>query len=435
MSSSSTMKLRAITVGFVAAMLGCAPGATSRGEDVGHGHFEVAAPGLAAVDTSPALESAAACRGSEGESSTITAGGAEPLPARPRDSITLLAGGDVCFARELGQELLRNPDYDPFTSVRALFNAADVRFVNVESQLSDQGGETQLPNNALVFTGPPAGADALARAGIKIVSAANNHMWDYGERAFFETLANYERAGVVYAGAGRNYRKAYSPVIVEHEGFRIAVLAVTDIWNHGSLARHPAKLHIAAADADGLAATIRKLRAGGKVDAVIVSYHGGVEYLEIPLKDTRALARLVIDSGADAFLGHHPHVIQGIEVRHGRPIFYSLGNFIMNINPEQPETELGMLARLRLRRGAPPGIEVCPIRTGGLEATPLQADPAREATIAAFNERVRRVSDRLAYTPEIGPFGADGCAPVGPQVSVSRSAVGRPGASRHRKGH
>ncbi|WP_438003360.1 CapA family protein [Sorangium sp. So ce321] len=63
------------------------------------------------------------------------------------------------------------------------------------------------------------------------MATANNHMWDCGERAFFETLKNLERAGVVYAGAGRNYRKTYSPVFLDHNGFRIAFLAVTDVWN------------------------------------------------------------------------------------------------------------------------------------------------------------------------------------------------------------
>jgi poly-gamma-glutamate synthesis protein (capsule biosynthesis protein) len=257
-------------------------------------------------------------------------------------------------------------------------------------------------------------------------------MWDYGESAFFETLKNLERAGVTYAGAGRSYRKTYSPVFLDHKGFRIAFLAVTDVWNQGSLARHPAKFHIAAADMDGLAATVRRLRADPKVDAVLVSYHGGGEYIERPLNSTRALARFVIDSGADAFLGHHPHVIQGIEVRQGKPIFYSLGNFIMNMNPEHPETELGMLARVRLRRGALPSFEVCPIQSGGLSAHLLHGSPSRDAIMDAWNERLRRVSAHLSHAPEMGALGADGCAPLVPKAGTSRAAASRSGTVRQR---
>jgi poly-gamma-glutamate synthesis protein (capsule biosynthesis protein) len=333
--------------------------------------------------------------------------------AAPRDSLTLIAGGDVCLGKALGQELLRDPAYDPFAPAAALLASADVRFVNLEGQLSDQRGETQHPGNPLVFTGPPAGADALARAGITVVSVANNHMWDYGEGAFLETLRHLERAGVAYAGGGRTRRRAYTPVLIERDGFRVAVLAVTDIWNQGTLWEHPARERVAAADVEGLAATVRAARVKLHADAVVVSQHGGVEYLDWPPPHTRAFARASIDAGADAFLGHHPHVIQGVEVWRGRPIFYSLGNFVMTMSGEHPEAAIGMLARLRLRRGAPPEVEVCPVRSEGLGVVPLAADPQRVATEAAFTERLKRVSTSARRAaPALGPFAADGCAPL-----------------------
>ncbi|WP_437676368.1 CapA family protein [Sorangium sp. So ce131] len=333
-------------------------------------------------------------------------------PASPADAITLLAGGDVCLGKALGQELLRDPAHDPFAPVAALFAAADVRFVNLENQLSDQGGETQHPRQPLVFTGPPAGAAALARAGVDVVSLANNHMWDYGKRAFLETLDHLERAGVAYAGAGRTRLRAYAPVVVERRGFRVAVLAVTGIWNQGSLWQHPAREFVAAAERDGLAAAVRAARKQPGVDAVVVSYHGGTEYLDTPLPQARAVARAAIDAGADAVLGHHPHVLQGIELRRGRPIFYSLGNFIMKVKRTGPAVELGMLARLRLRRGAPPLAEICPVRSEGLGTVPLAADPRRAETEAAFLERMRHLAAFVESEPAIGPFAADGCAPL-----------------------
>ncbi|HTN86184.1 MAG TPA: CapA family protein [Sorangium sp.] len=334
------------------------------------------------------------------------------VPGAPADAITLIAGGDVCLGKALGQELLRNPAHDPFAPVAALFASADVRFINLENQLSDQGGETQHRLQPLVFTGPPAGADALARAGITVVSLANNHMWDYGKGAFLDTLGHLERAGVAYAGAGRTRMQAYAPVIVERRGFRVAVLAVTGIWNQGSLWQHPAREFVAAAERDGLAAAVRAARKQPGVDAVVVSYHGGTEYLDTPLPQARALASAAIDAGADAFLGHHPHVLQGIELRRGRPIFYSLGNFIMKVKRTGPAVELAMLARLRLRRGAPPLAEICPVRSEGLETVPLAADPRRAETEAAFIERMRHVSAFVDAEPAIGPFAADGCAPL-----------------------
>ena len=338
---------------------------------------------------------------------------APPAPAERRDSVVLIAGGDVCLGKALGQELLRDPTHDPFAPVGALLASADVRFINLESQLSDQRGETQHPANPLVFTGPPAGADALARAGITVASLANNHMWDYGEGAFLETLRHLERVGVAYAGVGRTRGMAYAPVLVERGGFRVAVLAVTDIWNQGTLWKHPARERVAGADLEGLGAAVRAARVKLHADAVVVSQHGGVEYLDRPAPRTRAFAHASIDAGADAFLGHHPHVIQGVEMRRGRPIFYSLGNFVMATSDEHPEAAIGMLVRLRLQRGAPPAMEVCPVRREGLGVVPLAADPHRAAAEAAFIDRFERVSTPMRRAAAaLGPFAADGCAPL-----------------------
>ncbi len=350
---------------------------------------------------------------------------APAAPAAPADAITLLAGGDVCLGKALGQELLRNPAHDPFAPVAALLASADVRFVNLENQLSDQGGETQHRLQPLVFTGPPAGADVLARAGISVVSLANNHMWDYGKSAFLETLGHLERVGVAYVGAGRTRLQAYAPAIIERRGFRVALLAVTGIWNQGSLWQHPGREFVAAAERDGLAAAVRAARKQPGVDAVVVSYHGGTEYLDTPLPQARALAGAAIDAGADAFVGHHPHVLQGIELRRGRPIFYSLGNFIMKVKRTGPAPELAMLARLRLRRGAPPLAEICPVRSEGLGTVPLAADPRRAETEAAFAERMRRVSAFVKGEPAIGPFAADGCAPLEPAAGAAPASPSR----------
>ncbi|WP_437967736.1 CapA family protein [Sorangium sp. So ce260] len=365
------------------------------------------APGAAAAPVAPATSAA------------------PDAPAAPADAITLIAGGDVCLGKALGQELLRNPAHDPFAPVAALLASADVRFVNLENQLSDQGGETQHRLQPLVFTGPPAGADVLARAGISVVSLANNHMWDYGKSAFLETLGHLERAGVAYAGAGRTRPKAYAPAVIERRGFRVAVLAVTGIWNQGSLWQHPAREFVAAAERDGLAAAVRAARKQPGVVAVVVSYHGGTEYLDTPLPQARALAAAAIDAGADAFLGHHPHVLQGIELRRGRPIFYSLGNFLMKVKRTGPAVELAMLARLRLRRGAPPLAEICPVRSEGLGTVPLAADPRRAETEAAFAERMRRVSAFVKGAPAIGPFAADGCAPLEPAAEAAPASPPR----------
>ncbi len=350
-------------------------------------------------------------------SAASTATGLTSSAARA-SSITLIAGGDVSLGRLRGQRLLRNPQHADFANLSALMTPADLRFVNLECPLSEQGGETQSPGNKLVFTGPPSGADALARARIDIVSLANNHGWDYGKDGLMQTLANLERTKVAYVGAGRSREQAYGHRIVEHDGFVIAFIAVTAIWNQ-AFAQHPGKELIADADHDRLVAAVKAARATEGVDKVIVSHHGGYEYIDRPHLGTRKLLRAAIAAGADVVLGHHPHVVQTVALLEGKPIFYSLGNLLMRMVTGKPWTEFGMLARLTLRRDGPTQVAICPFRIFGLEIIPLGSDPQRRVYEAHFRvkfERLLSIGSRVQpdEAAVLGPFGADGCAPLRP---------------------
>ena len=335
-----------------------------------------------------------------------------PPPADP-PSLTLIAGGDVSLGRFIGQILLRDPGRELFSTVAPLLKSADIRFCNLESQLSDQRGQTEHPQNNLVFTGPPAGADALARAGFTVVSTANNHAWDYGKRALFETMDNLDRVGVRYVGTGRDRREAYRPVILEHNGVRLAMLAVTDIWNQGRLWDHPAKEFVAGADFQALPIAIKALRADPSVDFIAVSYHGLAEYMDEPMQRTREILRNAIDAGADLVIGHHPHVVQGVEWRRGRPILYSLGNLLMRMNSRVPWTEMGYLARVRLTRGEAPSVEACPFRMHGITPLRFVGEPARAAFERRFFGHLTGISKTVGGTA-VGPTGEDGCAPLSP---------------------
>lgn len=360
----------------------------------------------------------------EGEKPT----GAEAAPGASGTSapgegaaLTLIAGGDVSFGRKAGQILLREPGHDFFSSLAPLLDSADERFCNLEGPLSDQGGETVSPSNNLVFTGPPSGADALARAGFTFVSTANNHIWDYGKDALFETMDNLRRVGVRHVGTGRNWKQAYRPLIIDRNGFRLAVIAVTHIWNQGSLWQHPASFYVAGADPEGLPVAVRNLRKDPSIDAIAISYHGLAEYIDAPMSVTRDLLQAVIDAGADIVIGHHPHVVQGVEWRGGRPILYSLGNLLMRMNSEHPWTEMGYLARIRLARGELPQVEACPFRMQ--DVTPLRfvGDPARDAYESKFFGHLASIS-RPAGGTAVGAPGEDGCAPLSPpegKVSAS----------------
>lgn len=274
----------------------------------------------------------------------------------PRKDLTILAVGDINLGRALGKRILSGQKDLPFRNVRAEISGADVAFANLESQISEQKGQTEGSSN-YVFTGPPQGADELANAGFDVVSTANNHAWDFGERALKETIDNLKRVNVLHAGTGETLDAAYAPAIVERNGWRVGFLAVTGVFN-SPFEDSPARDHVAWADPVLVALKIKELRHQG-VDVVIVSYHGGVEYSPDPDEPTRSFTRACIDAGADAVIGHHPHVTQGVEWYNGKPIFYSLGNFVFK--QFDPWTNLGLGVRLTFRDGHPMQVEYLPV--------------------------------------------------------------------------
>jgi len=237
--------------------------------------------------------------------------------------LTLLAFGDINLGRQLGQKILADSIQYPFEHIKGFLDSADIVFANLESQLSDQNGETQHPHHNLIFTGPPEGAQSLAWGGITIVSTANNHAFDYGIEALKETIANLDSAEVLHVGTSVNPESLYYPMIIQRRGVKIAFFACTDLVNTSSKELDG---HIARADTGKILPRVRSIR--DSVDVIILSYHGGNEYSSQPTRGTKNFAHQMLDGGVDLFIGHHPHVLQGIERYEGKYIFYSLGNFV-----------------------------------------------------------------------------------------------------------
>lgn len=332
------------------------------------------------------------------------------------DQLVILAGGDVNLGRGLGQKLLGDDTYNPLGDLASVLDRADLRIVNLESPLSDQRGETQSPNVHLVFTGPPQGADALARAHIDVVSLANNHAWDYGKDGFFQTLDNLERAGVAYVGASRPKGAEYEPVVLHLKGWSIALFAVTQIWNQGPFDQHEAVGHVAWADVGKLEAELEAARK--QYDLVLVSYHGGGEYVELPMQWTRAFVDATMKMGIDAVIGHHPHVPHGVGWYGQRPALYSLGNLVFEMHRDHPWTGTSFLARLTFTRGAAPLVEACPYTILGHRPMPFPA-ASKAARMRQFTEHLKRISLGLGGI-EIDPPGADGCMALHPKSATKR---------------
>lgn len=347
-------------------------------------------------------------------------------PPSEAGAVVIVAGGDVSFGREAGQRVVQSPSYSPFGAILPFFAGADLRFVNLESQLSEQQGETQSPRHRLIFTGPPGAARTLAEAGIQVVSTANNHAWDYGRSALFETLEHLRSAGIQSAGTGADLAQAYRPAVVRVKGLSIALFALTHVWNQGPIEKHAGRDHVAWASIAKLRKALATARA--EHDVVLVSYHGGAEYQDAPSDLTRAFVKAAIDAGADAVIGHHPHVIQGIGWFSGRPVFYSLGNLVFGRRGEHPWTRYGMLARLRIGTGAARDFGICPYRIDDFEPVALAPEPSDPERVR-FLTHLRRASTAVGGI-ELGASDELGCVQVSPAGAARSSLPGPLAADR-----
>jgi poly-gamma-glutamate synthesis protein (capsule biosynthesis protein) len=361
---------------------------------------------VAEADAAPAVSSVA----------MASASAPLPVPApevKKKSKLVILAGGDVNLGRGLGKRIIEKPDLDPFAGIQPLLKTADLRFINLESQLSDQKGATIHPENHLVFTGPPGGADVLARAGIGMVSVANNHMWDYGKKGFYETLANLERVKVPYVGARREPNTSYQPTIVEVSGFRIAFFAVTHIWNQGSIADHEGRFYVAWASYAPLEKRLKKAKKEN--DFVFISYHGGGEYGDAPLPWTREFVNAAMRGGADAVFGHHPHVPHGVAWYGTRPAFFSLGNLVFEMHSDYPWTGTSFLARLTFDADGTLQVEACPFYI--FAGLPMLFDgKTKEPRERSFRHHLKLISKNVVNGTDVGEPGDLSCMPLTPPV-------------------
>jgi poly-gamma-glutamate synthesis protein (capsule biosynthesis protein) len=261
-------------------------------------------------------------------------------------TVRLLAVGDVNLGRHVGRVMLAGDTLFPFVAVRDTFAAYDLVFANLESCLSEQGGETEHPRNNLIFTGPPVGARMLRLAGINMVSTANNHALDYGQRGLSETMNNLQDAGIAFAGSARRARDVFEPALIERNGIRIAFFACTAIMN---MRPRGCDTLVAFADTARLFPHMRVWR--DSADFLILSYHGGEEYREHAGSEVQAFGRAAVEAGADLVLGHHPHVPYGLERRGTGLIVHSLGNFVFR-QPGRFWTENSYAVAFVLEKGS-----------------------------------------------------------------------------------
>jgi len=218
----------------------------------------------------------------------------------------------------------KGPSY-PFELVQDTLSEHDILIGNLESPLCF-GGEVYA--RKLSVRAHPGYVKGIKDAGFTVLTLGNNHILDYREKAFFETISILDSHGIQRCGAGSDLDEACKPVIAEKDGISVGIVSRCEVAIEAPFYASPNLRGIAPLNLEQLESEIRSLRS--KVDIVIVALHWGVEDWKYPSPDQVVKAHRIIDMGADLLIGHHPHVLQGIEKYRNGYIAYSMGNFLFS---------------------------------------------------------------------------------------------------------
>lgn len=278
---------------------------------------------LAAPETSPEADSPANPEVSSGPDSP---GPEIPAEAEPQP-VRLLFSGDIYLSDHVLNAYDRAGDISGVLDdgYRSLIGEADYFAANQEFPFSSRG--QQAPDKQYTFRLPESRVSLMNEIGVDLVTLANNHALDFGTDALLDTVSTLDQAGILHVGAGADSEAARQPAIVDVNGVRVGFIGASRVipvasWTAG--ASSPGML--TAYDPALLVQTIQETRP--LCDYLVVLIHWGVERAEMPVDHQTSLSRQCIDAGADLVVGSHPHVLQGIEYYRGKPIVYSLGNFI-----------------------------------------------------------------------------------------------------------
>jgi D-alanyl-D-alanine carboxypeptidase/poly-gamma-glutamate capsule biosynthesis protein CapA/YwtB (metallophosphatase superfamily)/lipoprotein-anchoring transpeptidase ErfK/SrfK len=248
----------------------------------------------------------------------------------PKDKskeLTMRFAGDIMLDRGVKYSVNKNfgGDFRQLFANLSSYKDADIFFANLEGPVSDAGKDM---HNLYSFRMSPTVLPMLADVGLDIVSFANNHVGDWGRDAFLDTMSQLDKTEIAYTGSGTTLEQAQNPKILERKGLKVGFIGFSDVgpsWLYNT--DTDGGYGINKLDTDTFDSIVKN--ASQKVDILVISIHWGEEYQK-PTERQKEFARRAIDNGAKIVAGHHPHVIQPLEVYKGGLIAYSLGNFIFD---------------------------------------------------------------------------------------------------------
>jgi poly-gamma-glutamate synthesis protein (capsule biosynthesis protein) len=309
------------------------------------------------------------------------------------EPVVINAVGDIMLAGS-GENTYRKHGYDyPFDATRKTLKQGDIVIGNLESPIASSGVE--FTDKRFRFKAGLKAALALKNAGFTHLSLANNHMLDFGADGLKQTLEALGSSRIIHSGAGLNLAAARKAGITDVNGVKIAFLSYSLTYPEEFFAGAQ-KAGTAPGYAQFFTADI--VQAKKSADCVIVSFHWGGEGEVKPKSYQVSAARSAIDAGADIVIGHHPHVLQGVEHYGKGVIFYSLGNFAFGSMSKN--SDVSMIARITFDNGIKE-VEIIPLNVLNSEVRfqPKQLEGSRaEKTARTVDAMSRPLGSRVDET-------------------------------------
>jgi poly-gamma-glutamate synthesis protein (capsule biosynthesis protein) len=266
-------------------------------------------------------------------------------------SLTIALCGDIILGRRVAEYIGASTLVDYLGGVAPAWGDADVVIGNLEGPCVSMAKPINGPLPELILYAGAGRIEELASAGFLAVTLANNHILDCGPLGLKETIQALRRAGFYYAGAGMNLAEALQPAFIPVGDVTVGLVS----FCYGPPAGKSSP-GAAPCDFKSMQKGLQAARAGA--DVVIAALHDGLEYSDVPPARTRGRFHFLAENGADIVMGHHPHVLQGLEWWNGVPILYSLGDLLSdNSLPEVAKSNfsrmaMGLYAKAEIQRDA-----------------------------------------------------------------------------------
>lgn len=288
-----------------------------------------------------------------------------PSPSQGEGVKTVFFGGDIMLGRSVAEAIAKSGNDYPFVNIKETVAAADYAMANLEGPITTVNN---APANRMRFHFAPSLAAVLSATGFDAFSLANNHGLDQGAKGFDETKKNLTANHIAYFGDASDDDGAILHFTVGGKNF--AAIGAQDVYRQ--------------IDPAALGKKIASEKASGNF--VIVYPHWGVEYNHAASTRQTKLAYAFIDAGADIVVGSHPHVVEGMEMYKGKPIFYSLGNLVFD-QYFSADTQEGLGLRLNIGADGSTSVDLLPYEI-----------PQSQPALAAGDQKAKLLEALASYS-------------------------------------